>query len=320
MKLISAVNGLSVSPDLGKGLQMGTGLVLINDKDRIAKFISSDLRRMMGMIEYNHLIKTACVFCGELEFDKLGDELQVQHFLGQWLQIARVFFQSLWLLRDNAINCELGFAEWNHVTKGLLCSSNFIAVLNPRIDGTLSPEAFTLDELKTARMYFNDFLLPLAFEPRDRPDSDLKRRSPFHKGSRRLVRFNYFVAAARAEGEPAARVSLYMTCLEILFSTDAAELTHKLSERVALFLGETSSERREIFSTMKRAYSIRSKVVHGATLSDKDEVEAIAVAGSVDQLMRRVFLKVISSPETSAQFDRINLDDYFLGLLFPNAG
>jgi hypothetical protein len=319
IKLICAVNGLQISEDLGKGLQLGTSLVLVNNREHIATFISSDLQYMMGSIEYNHLLKTGCAFCGDIEFDEVGEESKVQHFLGQWLQIARVYFQCLWLIRDNAVNCELGFAEWNHLLRGKVCSSNFIAVLNPRVDGTLSAESFSLDELKIARTHFNDALLPLAFE-HAKSASDWKERSRFHKGSRRLARFNYFVAAARAEAEPAARVSLYMTCLEILFSTDAAELTHKLSERVAVFLGQNANERREIFSKMKRAYAIRSKVVHGATLSDKDETDAKVSASSVDELIRRVFLKIIESKEIADQFDKSNLDEYFLELLFNVRG
>jgi hypothetical protein len=317
MKLIATIRGLNIRQDLGKGFQVDDGITILNNRDKISKLISVDLRRLMGEIEYHCLLDTCYAVFSDVTLEDLKEPDDAQAFIGEWLQIVRTFFQGLWLVRDHAVNCEFGFAEWQHPTRGNVCSSNFIASLNVRTGGSFKPESFTLEELKEAREYYRGALLPLASHSIQLAIAGKSApSSPFYKGSRRLVRFNYFLAAARAEAEPAVRISLYMTCFEILFSSDAAELTHKLSERIAFFLSNESTERREIFLKMKRAYSIRSKIVHGATLSKKDEAEIASVAADIDNVLRDVFRKILADDTLIEQFEKADCEEFYTSLVF----
>jgi len=55
---------------------------------------------------------------------------------------------------------------------------------------------------------------------------------------------------------------------EALFLSDvgSGELTYRLATRAAFFLAERPDERREVSDLFKRAYSQRSKLVHGEIL------------------------------------------------------
>ena len=51
--------------------------------------------------------------------------------------------------------------------------------------------------------------------------------------------------------------------LECLLSTNSMEVTHTLSERAAVMLGNSASERFQIYQDLKNIYKTRSSIVHG---------------------------------------------------------
>ena len=62
--------------------------------------------------------------------------------------------------------------------------------------------------------------------------------------------------------------------LEVLYSLDAGELTHKLSTRAAYFLGPGSAEDRvDVFDAVHDLYEVRSSIVHGRGRMDRAERE-----------------------------------------------
>jgi Apea-like HEPN len=52
--------------------------------------------------------------------------------------------------------------------------------------------------------------------------------------------------------------------LETLCSTDDHEVTHRVATTCALFLASTLEERKQVYSSAKRLYGIRSGVIHGS--------------------------------------------------------
>ena len=113
----------------------------------------------------------------------------------------------------------------------------------------------------------------------------------------RLDRVIYYTQATRAAGNLGIKIANYITCFETLFSTDPSELAHKLSERIAVFVGDTSRERIAIYEQVKKAYGIRSKTVHGDRLTAQQEASAANLAAQCDVMLRRTLLKVLGSPE-----------------------
>jgi hypothetical protein len=55
----------------------------------------------------------------------------------------------------------------------------------------------------------------------------------------------------------------YMIALEALLLQEQQELAYKLALRGTALLGENPDSRLEVFSRLRKAYSVRSKIVHG---------------------------------------------------------
>lgn len=114
----------------------------------------------------------------------------------------------------------------------------------------------------------------------------------------------------------------FTTCLESLFSTMEQELSFRLSLRVATFLADESTKRREIFEESKEVYRVRSKVVHGAKIHKKSETAAIylveGVVPQAERLARKSLTKVLelkaerlfeNSDKLNALFDSLIFSD-----------
>ena len=108
-----------------------------------------------------------------------------------------------------------------------------------------------------------------------------------------------------------------MTALEAIFATSATELTHRLAERVAVFLGHDGPTRLDVYDAVKEAYSLRSTLVHGAQLKPKLVDRLAGVATTLDGLLRDSLLRILSNKELYALFNGENeaLDQYFLNRL-----
>jgi hypothetical protein len=63
-----------------------------------------------------------------------------------------------------------------------------------------------------------------------------------------------------------------MIAFESLYLGDDKELRYKLAMRTAFLLAKRESQRTKIFKDMKKAYDLRSEIVHGNIPSNKDEL------------------------------------------------
>ena len=74
----------------------------------------------------------------------------------------------------------------------------------------------------------------------------------------------------------------YLIAAEALFLSDMTdkptESTHRLSERVALFLGKSIDERKQIFRFFKQAYSLRSAIVHGGDPKMPNDINGVQMS------------------------------------------
>jgi len=322
MIIIAGIQNLTIREATGRGIQISDCIYVTNDcSSQLGRILSQPFRLAIGGMESHSLITgQAAAYWKDLPNEE--DPAKALHFLNAWLQALRAFFMALWVVRDNAVNCELGFLEHHVPGKGMTRTSNFIAALFSTARGSSDRIAFSAVEVRCAREYFLCFFLPLMFglDLNDgRVPKLLINNSPpiiSAKGLHRLTRFVYFLSAARCANDLGVKVSLYMTCLEIMFATEAAELTHRLSERVAFFLRNDSGERLELYKRLKEAYNIRSKVIHGSVMSEKTQMQLPEVATDIDELLRQLILKILADEADRRIFDMDNskLDDYFARL------
>jgi len=121
--------------------------------------------------------------------------------------------------------------------------------------------------------------------------------------------------------DPEERIIDYMIALEALYTGDIQELAYKLALRAAFFLGKTKEDRNNIFDILKKAYTVRSQIVHGQ--EPKDEfilqtgrtLDIYGLAKEAEEILRQSIKKLIDLPELlraqnlQESFDQIVLGD-----------
>lgn len=102
-----------------------------------------------------------------------------------------------------------------------------------------------------------------------------------------------------------------MIAFEALFLNENAELSFKLSLRVAKFLDDRYDSF-ELFEFMKKAYNIRSKIAHGdiKQVSDdkkrKNDLETISIIKRLDQVLRQSLRKYVADYSDTSKSEFIN--------------
>ena len=107
--------------------------------------------------------------------------------------------------------------------------------------------------------------------------------------------------------------------LEAIFGPENPnETTYRLSQRIGLFFGEDPESRRRIFEEAKKAYTWRSKIVHGGRLSKLTPETSQDMAECTERLVREAMVKILTSPELLVEFNSKNREEYLDSLLFAD--
>jgi len=97
--------------------------------------------------------------------------------------------------------------------------------------------------------------------------------------------------------------------LETLFSPHSnTELTHQISYNIANFMGNSKQDKINIYKSVKKYYSIRSKLVHGETIKEEDK-------NSIPEFFRficEIILKIMIDTELIHTFNDNNLRKKYL--------
>lgn len=142
------------------------------------------------------------------------------------------------------------------------------------------------------------------------PTSDIFLKS---KGSRRLDRALYFTVSARRMAILPMKIVFYINALECLFTIGNQEISHKVSERIAILLGDSPETKRELFDTIKKGYRIRSCLVHGQYIKYSDDNMA-EISKSLDNVLRKLF----NDYEDLFKESDEEMENYFINLIFDN--
>jgi hypothetical protein len=86
--------------------------------------------------------------------DQLVDTGGLHPYLSSQLRLVALFLNHLWLVRDNAANCNTGFAFMS-LPSGEMFASNVLAIHYSTVDGTDNEIAFTREEVRRARGAFS---------------------------------------------------------------------------------------------------------------------------------------------------------------------
>ncbi|MEI9866537.1 MAG: hypothetical protein WDN00_18680 [Limisphaerales bacterium] len=155
--------------------------------------------------------------------------------LAEWLVELIAYFQALWLVSDHAVSPGVSYCIFKHPEHGMASGWSYATGSTTAL-GMQPVSTCSAKSLNLASEYFSTLIHYTFSELWKKAEPDAKYKLGSAKGVPRLYRFFYFLSGARHADDLAIKISLYITCLEILFSTSAAEIVHKLSERVAFFL------------------------------------------------------------------------------------
>lgn len=307
-KFISTLRYLTITESIEAWLTLMPGIDITNNKKLISSIIDNEFKDVAGIIEFEHFINADnLIYCeiDETFFNKGEDSHEALYV---WLVWLEMLLNDLWLIKDNAVICEAAFCKltnaWtrNNLTHSVFMSSG-VSFTNTEM---------TLEELKKwneKSHQVQSFLF----------SSESTLTNSFtNTNFSRVGRSMRFIKAATRENHPAVKLAHYCSAFESLFSTDNSELSHKLSERVALFLKDFGFDPIVVFDDLKSFYGIRSKVTHGDSLKTNKEQLLSSMSQKCDNYLRNILNIIINDDELLRLFDgnKDNFDIFFKNKLF----
>lgn len=272
------------------------------------KFENGFFKNSIGQLEANALEN--CTYLYETgDFNELRDNFRKKYndyeYLNYLMRKMQIFLNSLWLVKDNSVHLELGFLHVypnNSPASGTI-QSNFIAASPTNCYGEYKEAIFSDEELNLAIKY-NELLLSQDWDHEESSDR-LPARNPFSKESIRVGRALYFLMIARSESVLPLKIMNYCSVLECLFTSDNTEVTHKVAERFARFIGKDFEDRKRLFKLVKDTYKIRSKAVHGQVVKDSTD-SMKSLLKEMDNYVRIIFVGYFTLDEKYHVFDLNN--------------
>jgi hypothetical protein len=301
---VTALRDISITTDLGRGDMLDSSTFVTNNVKIISRQLTTEFERAAGKLEVDFIRNAPALVYAT---DERPDGTDPQKYLHEKLFQVSGLLNCIWLVKDNAISPEIMFCVY---TQGLALSvdSTTHGIFYSLADGSRSTTILTRDELREARRLAREQIKLTQFVGRDYP--------PVASGSGRLQQAFYFAQGARSTFDIGLKVTNYCSALEALFASGTTELTHQLAERTAVFLEELPTERYEVYSTIKKAYGLRSLVIHGA-VSDASRQRRFSEASFyLDNIVRRIFRKVFQEPIPRALVEQKKFDEAFLLRIF----
>ncbi|MBW4888464.1 hypothetical protein KXQ82_02005 [Mucilaginibacter sp. HMF5004] len=289
-----------------------------------SRILDGDILQVVGVKAARSFLKHTL---GYAIFDIGSDDASYSAVSGNAFRITtysiQTFLAFLWFVRDNSIKVEEAYfvdsetGQWRWWNSHPDCSLS---------DGTSGDTPFTKAEIHAAtgllltytKVCPKDFASPnpddIVTEAKnlDETVSARKLNSAFDNSIERAMAF---LNTARWTSNIPQKITHYMSILECLFSVDANEIVHKVSERVAHYVGGSSTEKLEIFKLVKAAYGVRSTYVHGGT-SKMSSVQLCELSKQTDDIIRRVLTKVITKDHVQFLKSNNSMTEYFNSLIF----
>jgi hypothetical protein len=246
---VTCFRNLSISEHIAGHLQLLPNVNIANDPEVKPRFLTPEFTRAAGAIEAEHLRAEKNIVFGEFEISDMKG-MPPASFLLVILLWIDLLLRNAWLVKDHAMECDAAFLRVD-TPSGTSWTRNFLALRPSFADGRVgSPLEMSISEMN-AWVQKSDLVESYLH---DTDSSSL--RFMLEKGYRRSGRAIQYVDAARRSASLPFKIANYCSAFETLFTTDAAELAHKLSERVAFFLGERGYNRLAVYATIKSAYAI----------------------------------------------------------------
>ncbi len=278
----------SVVEFLGKpGIQENYGKILLNAYNHLP-FIFLDC----GELSESNFVKTILKHSGRIE----------------------AILCSLWLVKDNSVGADvtlgIGSVVEAHNTF-MVHRRNFY-----KSEGTRAPIRFSSEELDSARSLgatlmeislippsgFPESIVDLAEYPLIELGPELRTVMPnpmddqLDKLNRIGRAYLVFLTLARQAHILPVKILNYMSILECLFVDSQDNINKQICNRVSVYLESDPALQKLVRKNLINAYDIRSRYVHGDNIPARYG-DLKQISHSIDEIVRRVFLKISSNPE-----------------------
>lgn len=315
-KFITALHFMKLESRYNKGIQLYPGIRITNGPEVRNEILGTKLMKStLGTHSIDELENTVYYYkSGDFPSTQNKEELQGLglRLTFYFLREAQSFVRDLWGVKDNGIYVRDGFliAYDDDIEKGVSFKASLSEVFT---DASVSRDVieFTKSEVESAIQNFEQFSMDEISKYHDgmkHPNFDhfYKKNKP-----ERLHKAEYFTVAARANSAVPMKIVLYCTALECLFSTATTEVSHRIGERVAVLLGTSSEEKKDLFKFIKKAYDYRSTIVHGSNI----KVEEGALS-SVSVRLNDILRQILHHGHDIFNSSNLEIDEFFTELIF----
>lgn len=300
---IAALYNLDISTPLRRGEKIDDNTFISNDSSLISKLIPSSKVHSIGTLEYNALLNSRTFIYSK---EDIPSEISPEDYLVDRLFFIQSFLAALWLKNDTSVDFERGFTFCTLGVSSNCLATSYTSSKSEKVECILNRE-----QLREVRKLARDELSYIKYSHKERKATQLLKKNT------RFESALYHIQGARLESDLGLKIAKYCSALEALFSTSHAELSHQLSERLAFCISSSSVERLENYRKSKKAYGIRSKIVHGAHIKESDIPEAKNISTFCDDALRAIVSKKLSNKKFSESFlTNESLDNYMLRLIF----
>jgi hypothetical protein len=293
---------------LGKGERFLDKYFLTNDRT-VIRTLLEPVVPLIGSVEHGYLTKNCAAlayrkeFLTDAEYKRTRDDLH--RSLVVELHGILAFTKNLWVIKDNAAWFDRGWLYIKH-NKSFYCHNNTFGNRVSNSKGEFDYAEFSFEELRYARR------------------SKMAVADPIYDGhptvlghkTLRYSRFTYFISGARQIADVGLKIAQYITALEALVSSSPTEVTHQVAERVACLLEPPCVGRIDAYKRVKLAYSIRSKVVHGAAIKESLSVQLRDISTYLDTVCRILMNKYVNNEDGFKEsIEADDIDAFFLDRL-----
>lgn len=286
--------------------------IRISNRDKIKeKILTEKIRKAIGIIETGYILNSETFVYYEYkdndDFIKQFSNLEALNIILIWIDDI---LKNSWIFKDNCIVCETAYLI-DTETDFSEASSSRLQYMNTLASGGIKSTPFTYHELESFAELHDK--LELYLYQKNSGSLNFMLDKNFSRIGRALM----FVKQARESRNIAFKISNYCSAFETLFTTDNAELSHKLAERSAFFI-ESERQKFDTYKKIKKAYGIRSKLTHGASIKQNEKDSLTKISLEIDSILRLIFNKIIEDDKKTILFDSNNdkIDDYFEALIF----
>lgn len=311
--LISKFDHVDFIEDITAPYELMPTIDIITNKKQIKKILNQEFRSMVGTIEYNdfqnsdHILFFHCSI-EDNQFSRNSSE----EILFLWLVWIEVLIRDAWLIKDHAIECNIAYCRYSD-GKNTQWSNNQLKNIGTMSTGfSRISTTFNIKELNDWNKKSEELQNYLSSKKSSYFDIFLD------KSFSRIGRSLSYINSARKEQNPALKIAHYCIALEALFSTDNSELTHKLSERVAIFLIDYDLKPIDTYNEIRSYYKIRSSIMHGDYVKKNDMDNLSLTSQKCDKILRKIINAILNNPKTKEIFESNNetLTTYFNEKIF----